>query len=43
VCGLTVCTECGNTQRKGGEKTIVHDACLDEMGDEGFSMIKFVK
>jgi hypothetical protein len=44
VCGLTVCAQCGNTQRQSGEKTAVHDACLDTYTDNGgFSMIKFVK
>jgi hypothetical protein len=43
VCGLTVCTKCGNSQHQGGEKVIVHDACLPRLDDDGFSMIKFVK
>lgn len=43
VCGMSVCTACGNTQHRGGEKVIVHDKCLGELGDEGFSMIKFIK
>ncbi|GAB4280226.1 MAG: hypothetical protein Kow0056_14370 [Coriobacteriia bacterium] len=43
VCRLTVCTGCGNTQHRGGKKIVVHDACLGDLGDDGFSMIKFVK
>jgi hypothetical protein len=43
VCGLTVCTSCGNTQHRGGEKSVVHDSCLGELGGDGFSMIKFVE
>jgi hypothetical protein len=43
VCGMSVCTRCGNTQHKGGGKTAVHDSCLPHIGDSGFSMMKFVK
>jgi hypothetical protein len=43
VCELSVCAECGNTQHRAGEKVVVHDACLGELGGDGFSMIKFVK
>jgi ribosomal protein L40E len=43
VCGLKVCTKCGNTQRSKGEAAIVHDSCLGEMETDGFSMIKFIK
>lgn len=42
VCGRSVCERCGNTQHIKGEKRIVHDDCLAK-GDNGFSMIKFVK
>ena len=43
VCGLWVCDKCGNTQHRGGETMVVHDSCLPELDDDGFSMIKFVK
>ena len=43
VCDLPVCTLCGNTQRHAGGTVVVHDACLGDLDDPGFSMIKFVK
>ncbi len=43
VCSLWVCDKCGNTQHRGGESVVVHDSCLEDLGDSGFSMIKFVK
>jgi hypothetical protein len=43
VCDLSVCTECGNYQHRQGDKTVVHDECLGELEDDGFTMIKFVK
>jgi transposase-like protein len=43
VCVRTVCERCGNSQvGQGGERRIVHQACLHNDGDS-FSMIKFVK
>jgi len=44
VCGLKVCSKCGNTQHRKGEMIVVHNSCLSDLDDEsGFSMIKFVQ
>lgn len=42
VCGLEVCTRCGNLQYAKGERFAMHDHCLRK-DDGGFSMIRFVK
>lgn len=42
VCGMAVCEKCGNIQHGGGERRVIHDACLTHE-DAGFTMIKFVK
>ena len=42
VCDMAVCEKCGNIQHTGGQRRVIHDACLSG-DDAGFTMIKFVK